>query len=433
MRPVNSRRLKIAVHDHNRRSFPLIMALTQAGHEYVPEGPADVLLIDLDPPHPLQHRTQIDRYKAQGAKVIMYPHGTGAAIYYDGLYKPSPNVDASLVIGSGHAEFMRRIEYPHPVHAIGWSLCEQRPFRATTHVRTVVFAPTHPNADGSMAEPNRRENAEIFGRLLECPFKLIVRHIGTLEENGLWEADGVEFVNGRLFAETTEMDTADAVVAGSGTYPTLAIARGVPTVMYGQSTGMSIGFPGEKLTTPKHGARYLDYLRYPLDAAEGDLATLVATAAAGEAPIADYKRRFIGRPFDVRAFVALIEGIAAGHAASPRLDPTRRFTTVAFADELVTRPELLAEYTRAVTAEDDATLVLCAPGVPAPELLAMAEAAIEASGIDADRLPDVLLAPLPGSPATERLLAERADAALSEWSHVGPVAKLPRFADAFVA
>jgi hypothetical protein len=431
---MSSRRLKFVVHDHNRRSLALANALLSAGHQLVQEGPADVFLVDLDPPHPLPHRRVIDRHKAQGAKIIVYPHGGGVLYAYDGLYKPHTKIDANLVIGPGHAEYMRRVGYPHPVHTIGWSLCEQRPFRRCGDVRRVVFAPTHPNADGSMTDRNRDENADLFRRLLECGFDLTVRHIGTLEENGLWEVEGVEFVNGRLVAETAELDSADAVVAGEGTYPMLAVARGAPTVMYGQAAGSSLGLPGERLTLPQRGERYLDYVRYPFDAADGPLEQVIAAAATAEGPTVEWKRRFIGRPFDPRAFVALIERIARSDGSvSPQLDSTRRFTTLAFADELVERPELLAAYAAAVSPSDDASLVLWSPGVDGQLLLAMAEAAIAASGVDPEALPDILLAPHPGSPATERLLADRADAVLSDWPRFGRLGKLPRFADAFVA
>ncbi len=61
-----------------------------------------------------------------------------------------------------------------------------------------------------------------------------------------------------------------------------------------------------------------------------------------------------------------------------------------------------------------------APGSTA-ELLALAEKAIEAAGLDMNNLPDILLAPLPGSPEADLRLAERADAVLSEWPAVGRI------------
>ena len=39
---------------------------------------------------------------------------------------------------------------------------------------------------------------------------------------------------GGIDLATREIDATDVVVAGEGTFPSLAIARGVPTVIYGQ-------------------------------------------------------------------------------------------------------------------------------------------------------------------------------------------------------
>ena len=88
---------------------------------------------------------------------------------------------------------------------------------------------TRPAGARSPTTPARRAPRPT-PRLLEGPWHLTVRHIGTLEQNGLWHADGVDYVQRRLQMSTAEIDAADVVVAGDGTFPTLAIARGVPTV-----------------------------------------------------------------------------------------------------------------------------------------------------------------------------------------------------------
>jgi hypothetical protein len=149
-------------------------------------------------------------------------------------------------------------------------------------------------------------------------------------------------------------------------------------------------------------------------------------AARSDAPLADYKRRFHGEPMNPLTVASNIEGIADGEAPV-RIDPTRRFTTLALADELVQRPELLRDYVAGVRPQDDASLLIYAPGLEANGLLALTEAAVAAAGLDIETLPDALLAPLPGSPATYRALAERADAILSDWPAIGPLGKLPRF------
>lgn len=425
--PMPSRRLKIAANDHGGKSLALLQALLNAGHELVTDGgPADLLLIDLDPPL-AGYQKMIERYHSLGAKIVLYPHGGGTpSLAYDSLWEPDPRVDANLVMGTGNAEFLRRIDYAPAVHTIGWSYCEQRPFRPCADVRRVLFAPVHPNADGSMAAYDRDLNAGIFARLLAGPWQLTVRHVGTLAENGLWAADGVDFVNGRLQAETAEIDTADAVITSPGTFQSLAIARGVPTVLYGQGS-VFLGVPNETLVPLRRADRYMDYIRYPFDAADGPLDELFEAAARSEAPIADYKRRFIGEPFNPRHFVALIEKIAADRPASVQLDATRSVTTLAFPDELVERPELLRAYADSYGPDDDATLLLWSPGLDERSLLALAEQAIELAELAPERVPDILLVPLPGSSATDRALSERADALLSEWPAAGRIGALPRF------
>jgi hypothetical protein len=429
---MSSRRLKIALKDHRGESRSLASALFAAGHESVTDGPADVLLIDLDPPMML-HKELIDRYSDWGAKIILYPHGAGGPILsYDALFEPDPRVDANLVTGLGQAEFLRRIDYPSQTHAIGWTYCDRKPFRACDDVQHVLFGPTHPNGDGTMITERRELNSKVFAELLRGPWKLTVRHIGTLEQNGLWHAEGVTFVNGTGKPQFAEIDAVDAVVAGDGSFPTLAIARGVPTVMYGQATP-AWGLPDETLVLPRRTELYMDYIRYPFDFEDGPLDELVHAAAKAEGPVLNWKRRFLGEPFDALAAVEIIERVALGGPATVRIDPTRARTTLALADELVERPELLRSYVESVSPQDDASLLLWAPGVGAAQLLAMAEQAIEAAGLDMNRLPDILLAPLPGSPEADLRLAERADALLSEWPSTGHIGRLPRFAVAELA
>src|SRR4051794_41649121 len=131
---MTSRRLRIAVWDHGRKSYPYLGALQAAGHEIVRDGEADVLLMDADPPY-LAHKTLLDRYSEMGAKILLYPHaGGGPMLSYDGVWEPDPRVYANLVTGLGQAEFLRRIGYPSPTHVVGWTFCNMLPFRRCTDV-----------------------------------------------------------------------------------------------------------------------------------------------------------------------------------------------------------------------------------------------------------------------------------------------------------
>ena len=428
-----NRRLKISVRDHRGNSARFANALSAAGHQFLPAGEVDILLLDADPPY-LLHKALLDKYAEMGAKIMLYPHaGGGPNFSWEGLWAPDPRVFANFVTGPGHAEYQRRIGYPADSHVIGWTFCEQRPFRACEDVRNVVFAPWHPNGGGDMTDVQKNWNTEVFRQLLDSPFNVTVRHIGTLEQNGLWEAEGVTFVNGRKSPLTAQMDVADAVVAADGTFPSVAIARGVPTVIYGQGV-MALGVPGEtpKLM-PERPELYWDYAKYPFDVSDGDLETVVREAAASEAPIADYKRRYIGKQFNPLEFAQLVERIAREDRSAPiHIDETRSHTTLAFVDELIENPALLRSYCETYGPESDASLLLWAPGVNANQLLEMAELAIAAAGVDENRLPDMLLAPLAGAPRIDAALAERADALLSEWPSAGRIGELPRFSPALV-
>lgn len=419
--------LRIAMKDHLRKSVQLATALVRAGHRLSMEGHADVLLIDADVPM-YGYRDLIDYYEDMGATVLLYPHGGGIPqMCYDGLCEPYERVDGNLVNGPGHAEVLRRLGYPAPSHVIGWSMCEMRPFRAAADVRHVVFAPTHPSGHGFLPKEWRDANAQTFAALLEGPWDLTVRYIGELDANGLWGDGRVNFVRGDMSPVTAEIDVADAVVAAEGTFPCLAIARGVPTVIYGQGRAGVYGLPGEKATPLSNPGDYLHYSHYPFDVADGPIAEVIHAAARSEAPIFDWKRRFLGEPFDEATFAAQVERLVRQGPPAPVIEETRGFTVAGFADEVLERPELLATYADAFSGSDDVTLVLWGPGLESEAVLNAVMQAAARGGVDPETLPDVLLLGLPGSPEADRELAGRAQAVLSDWPAVGAIGELPRY------
>lgn len=420
--------LRVAVYDPFGNGAGLVRALELAGHQIVTEGRADALLIETDMPL-FEFRGIIDRHREQGAKVFLYPHGAGLSLLYDNLCEPYEAVDGNLLFGVGHAEMLRRIDYPHPTHAIGWYYSELAPFRPAAAVRHVVFAPTHPSgADNTtLAEHYRAANAHAYEQLLDGPWRLTVRHMGTPEQNGLWHVDRVNYVPSMREKLPIEIEAADAVVAGAGSFPSQAIARGIPTVMYGQLDPPQYGLADEPIVPLRRAERYSDYIRYPFDVTDGPLDEVLHEAARSDAPIADWRRRFIGTPLDPSAFAARLERLTRGGPEAVELDETRPFTVVAFADELLERPELLAAYSAQFGPDDDATLVVWGVGLDAEPLLATAQLTAAAAGVADEALPDVLLLPQPGSPEVDRTLADRADAVLSEWPGAGRLGGLPRF------
>jgi hypothetical protein len=432
--------LRFAVQEHRGLSRSLAGGLFRAGHRAAAADDADLLLVDIDPPAladryevpVFSHRLVIDHYKSIGAKVAMYPHGVYPALGYDGLFEPYELVDVRLVPAVGYAEFLRRVECPGKVHVIGWSFCELAPFAPRREVRRVLFAPLHPGGTGDTGLKAYCEaNRAVYERLLAEPWQLTVRIIGSPEQNGLSPAEGVKFVPGGQDVGLEDIHAADAVVAGAGTFPALAIARGVPTVIYRHGEQVRYGLAGEQPTRLLRPDRYADYIRYPFNADDGPLDEIVDAAARSEEPIATWKRRFVGEPFDEAAAVAILERTVRNGPVQPTLDP-RGFTVVALADEALERPELLARYAKLFAPEDDATLVLWAPGLDEDGVQTMARDAAHAAGLDEGRLPRVVAFAHPDTLEAESFLTTRARALLSEWPPVGRIAELPRYGAADV-
>jgi hypothetical protein len=92
------------------------------------------------------------------------------------------------------------------------------------------------------------------------------------------------------------------------------------------------------------------------------------------------------------------------------LEDARAFVTVAFADELARRPELLAAYAQAFGAGDDATLAVHLPDDAAVTALL---GALEAAGVSTEDGPDLLAFQHPGDEALAAALARGAHAVLT--------------------
>lgn len=301
--------MRFAVKDHLLESHPLVTALQEAGHELSPDGPTDLFLIDLDPDK-FGYRELIDFYRDCGAVVLQYPHGAPAStLQYDCLYDPYEGVDGQLTNGQGEIDFLRSLGIHRPAKAMGWQLCRQFEFRPKEAPKRIVFAPTHVNADGGLDVGRCAENADVFLRLLEGPWELVVRYIGDLDRQGLWEDERVfRYVQGDRDMSTVEIDCADCVVAGVGTYACLAIARGVPTVMYGQFRAAMYGLPDEEPTPLRNLDKYRHICRYPIDVEDDDsMAALMHLACTSEHTISAWRDAWIGKPFHGPSFVQMVE------------------------------------------------------------------------------------------------------------------------------
>lgn len=284
----------VAIKDHQHKSHALRDALREHGHWVVPVGvPADVLLIDHDVDRPA-YRPIIDIYRERGSRIVLYPHGANVICSWDGPEEPYP-VDACLVIGTAHRDVMIAYGYPQPLHVIGWSFCEQRPFKPRKRIKRVLFAPTHPLGNGYLNDEQRDANRQAYMTLLDWGLPLTVRHVGSLDVNGLWREKNVVYEQAALTLALGSIDEHDLVVARE-TFHSLAIARGVPAVTYHQACPDNDPHsPDEPMIKVSNWDTYRHLMRYPYDLDDLDARHHAATREAS-----DYRRRFIGDQLDSR-------------------------------------------------------------------------------------------------------------------------------------
>lgn len=279
----------VAIKDHQRKSLPFRDALREQGHWVVPVGmPADVLLIDHDVDRP-NYRPVIERYRDQGASIVLYPHGGDVICRWDGIDEPYP-VDGCLVIGTGHRDVMTTYGYPHPIHVVGWPFCAQKPFRPRKRVKRVLFAPTHPLGNGYLNDEQREANRTAYMQLLDWGLSLTVRHIGPLDTNGLWHEKDVQYEPAELSLALGSIDEHDLVVSRE-TFLSLAVARGVPAITYHQACPDNDPHsPDEPMVKVANWPEYRGLMRYAWDLENPDSRHL---AASGEAT--DWRKQFIGK------------------------------------------------------------------------------------------------------------------------------------------
>lgn len=245
-------------------------------------------------------------------RFFVYPHTARPNVINDivGEYE---GITAHFVSAPGHVDVMRAYGYDKPLHVIGWSLCPIGKFRACESPQNILFAPIH----GRCAKVDHEANQKTFERLVELAkagfIHLTVRYYRTLELSGLYEIDhpgityhGIE----DLALDWEQIDQADVVV-GHQTFAWLAVARGIPTVMFGEDIPPHLVPMGKGELYPRNWEKYRRLMAYPYDLLTcdpGKTLELLYRAAASDRDIVDWKRRMIGEPFNPDAFVDIIEG-----------------------------------------------------------------------------------------------------------------------------
>lgn len=285
--------MRVLLADYRSKGLGLRDVLVEAGHTLVAEAPLGALFVDNDVVPP--RTTLIEWAYRNHAKAFVYQHSGHPVFVYDGVWTPHPRTTALLVASPGDKKLQESFGHDRPVVEIGWFYCEQKAF-VPREVRNVLFAPLHPWSDGvTMIPADRDRNAAAFRAVLGLGVPVTVRYLGDLEANGLWRVPGVEFVQGKPDNSVHDIDRHDLVV-GKETFAWMAVARGVPTIMFGQEHSPE---DDEGRVQVKNWERYRDLVRFPFDLSDGPVEDVAVRASSDAVVVNAWRDEWIGRPLTV--------------------------------------------------------------------------------------------------------------------------------------
>jgi len=158
----------------------------------------------------------------------------------------------------------------------------------------------------------KEANHKVFCRLMDLvrcdAIELTVRHIHSLGRNGITSEKGVTYIEGKPDQTYKDIDAADVVVSCQ-TFGYMAVARGVPTVMFADDIRPHSGCTEQKnLQYVKSWEKYKHLMTYPYDILEWtDVLYLFQLISREGLNFMDWRNRMIGDPFDAREFVRTVE------------------------------------------------------------------------------------------------------------------------------
>ena len=281
-----------------------VQALNSAGYAETDDAfQADFFLMDHE--QVAGRREKRKRLLERGPGFI-YPHTPLTPWLWDGIYQPMP-MACNFQSGLGAVELMKAYGYPNRVEAVGFPRCEVLSFRPTTGVR-LIFIPARPRKDkGRQAALDLQafhwicDHRDAFESVTIC-------HMPGQFDNYPPNFKDINFVEtGPHKSATpaadmaTRIDQADLVIAVT-TPAALAVARGVPTVMYGQR------YAPETITGQRVASweKYRHIYAYPLDLECMNLEDVQEACRVQNSAVELWKEQIIGGNFNARAFLSVI-------------------------------------------------------------------------------------------------------------------------------
>jgi len=292
--------------DHQGKANKLISTLSERYNQ----GDRNTALFVLSDSDVSGRASQMERMRRSSARqFFIYPHAARPSLI-NAHYHTWQGTTAQFVVNEYHAEVLRAYGYEKPLESIGWHLSpvEQfKPRNVDDRPLKVLFAPIHPRNAQQDRDANKAAFDKLYPHVLSGDIELTIRHIGALSESGLPIAEKVNYVCGLMNQTTSDMDNSDVVI-GHQTFAWLAVARGIPCVMFAEDMPTHFRRNGVFYDDVACWDKVQHLFRYPLDLlCENDTIGLLRQTAQSDTRIQDWRRRMIGQAFDPALFVEKVE------------------------------------------------------------------------------------------------------------------------------
>jgi len=290
--------MRYKIYDHQSKGALYIQALDKIAQR-VEKPPLDIVFSDQ------AIFGRINTLESLRAKhYFLYPHSGRPSLAGD--FMPQwKKFEPEFVAAEGHRRVMRKYGHDQMIHVVGWHLCPIRKFQPKEDIKKILFAPIHPRCD----KMDQDLNLQTFNALRQLDgVQITVRYIGRLADSGLEFVDkpNIMFMQGTLKPTIEQILESDIVVAHQ-TFAYMAVATGVPTVMFGEDMIPHLVPNGQKPMFPHRWREYHHMMRYPIDMKDGSLVGLLHKAAKGNKAVEDWKELMIGNPFNEELFLRKLE------------------------------------------------------------------------------------------------------------------------------
>lgn len=298
--------MKFSIRRNKDSSLAFERALLEAGHQPVarPEE-ADFLLFDSE--NVGRRRDELSVLLARRPGFI-YPHTPQTCWIWDGVYQPLP-VACNFVYAEGPKAAMELYGYPCRVEVVGFPRCEILPFRPARGTK-LLYIPARPRKDGGRHEALDRNVLEFILKHRER-FESVTVCITQPQFPELEDGHrGIRVIRTDPKGTPTpaqdmvrRIDQADVIIS-TNTPGVLSVARGKPTIFYGEHE-IPDTITGAK---PKSYEKYRHLLQFPLTLEDMTIEEVLFTRLQLDERVEKWRTLNVGEPFNARKFIRMIEG-----------------------------------------------------------------------------------------------------------------------------